>query len=123
MPKGQLQLMDGAMLRDDAIGRVEENACPEWLTAAFVAVRRCADNKEWFTTDDVWHLLDCEQPREPRAMGAVMAKAFRTGVAEPSNRTRVSRRPVCHRRPLTIWRSLVYRADRPPVLPLPARLG
>ena len=106
--KGQLQLLDGAVLRDKAIKQAEDNAKANWLASAFSAVRQCAALKDRFTTDDVWSLVGQDGTHEPRAMGAVMMKAARAGIARPTNTTRQSRRPVCHRRPVTIWQSLVY---------------
>jgi hypothetical protein len=98
---------EGERRRDDAIDRVDENAQKDWKDAARVAVAALASLKDTFTTDDVWKLLETQgyQTHEPRALGAVMRRAARNGLIESTDRTRLSERPECHRRPVRIWRS------------------
>ena len=102
----------GALLRDEAIDRVEMHAAEEWRADALRAVEACALARGYFTTDHVWALLEAAEStgtHEPRAMGAIMRKAANEGYCERTNVTQQSKRPRCHRRPVRVWRSLVYR--------------
>lgn len=95
----------GDALKNQAIGRVLEAAPADWLGTALQAVFWAASRNERFTTDEVWAFEELGQPPEPRAMGAVMKVAEKSGWIEPTRDHRLSRRPVCHRRPLRVWQS------------------
>lgn len=93
-----------------AITKVESHADPGWLLQARGAVDAVAHLRDAFTTDDVWEALsqsNIADPREPRAMGAVMRKAQADGLIEPSGVYQQSSREVNHNRPVMIWRSLI----------------
>lgn len=66
--------------RDNAIDRVESNADADWMWLAYHAVRTVCRARETFTTLDVRAVFN-EEPREPRAWGAVMRRAQRGGHA------------------------------------------
>lgn len=87
--------------RDEAVERVGRNADAEWMRAALSVVRSLAELGAGFTTDDVWRRIGA--PREPRALGAVMQQAQRTGIARPTPNYRPSVRPECHARPVRVW--------------------
>jgi hypothetical protein len=95
----------GIELRDSAIDAVER-ANTEWIERAYQAVRTLATKNAIFTSDDVWVAVEGE-PREPRAMGAAMRRAALDGIIVATDRTVLSLRPNCHRRPIRVWRSLV----------------
>lgn len=98
----------GATLREQAIDRTER-ANQGWIRLALQVVRDLAHSNAEFTTDKVWHYLkDDEPPTEPRAMGAVMRKAVAEGLVSNTNRTVCSVRPGCHRRPIRVWKSLLF---------------
>ena len=96
----------GEAAKEEAITRVEANAEPGWLAAAWEALRDiCAKHGQWarLTSDDVWIALSrsgVEAPHEPRAMGAVMRRAVAEGLLiatpdfRPSDLARNHRRPV-----------------------------
>lgn len=71
--------------RDAAIAQAEEHARRAWLDAAYEATIRVARAHHEFTSDDVWELLAEGWPdlpvREPRAIGPVLLRATRAGVA------------------------------------------
>lgn len=106
-------------LWDNQIETVGQNADPEWMRAAYAAVIRVARRQTRFTTDDVWLELHNAsvaswgatgvwvQPatHDHRAMGAVMRKAKKVGVCEPTGGYQPSTRDVCHGRPVRVWRS------------------
>lgn len=93
-----------------AIAKVEQHADPSWLVSARQAVDNLAFLHDEFTTDLVWERLtlhDVPEPREPRAMGAVMRKAAADGLIEATGDYRQSTREVNHNRPVMVWKSLV----------------
>lgn len=96
---------DGARARDVAVERAERGADPAWLEAAAAAIRTVAGRGP-FTTDDVWKELDrrgAPDPREPRALGAVMTAARRAGTIAPTDRFKPTDRAAGHRSPKRIW--------------------
>jgi len=103
---------EGERLRDEAIDRVEQHAPPDWADEALnVVIGLAREEGREFTTDAVWAGLNGAQPPEPRAMGAVMRKAVMLGWIEKTDRMEMSKRPRCHRRPLTVWRSRLRRPE------------
>lgn len=80
-----------------------------WQKAALEQVRQLALTRPTLTTDDVWEVLEMP-PREGRQLGALMAACRSSGLIEPTPEQVPSQRPNCHRRPVRVWRSLVYGA-------------
>lgn len=91
--------------REKALDLTGRAADKDWFHRACEAVHTVAKEKETFTTDDLW--AHVEQPREPRAMGAVMRVARLAKWCEASDRTVKSARVACHARPLRVWKSLL----------------
>lgn len=80
---------------------------------ALDGVRRVAANYPDFTADDVWRELGLfAAPTEPRAIGPVMLRAQQLGYCQPTDRTRATRNPRAHRRPMRVWVSLLARGAR-----------
>ena len=77
-----------------------------WQAEAAIVIRRVAKSQDTFTSDDLW-AAGLSRPHEPRALGAAMGTARRSGVAEPTGEWRVSARAICHRRRVWVWRSLL----------------
>lgn len=98
--------------RDEAIARVENNANQDWLDAFRRALERVARGRLHFNTDPVWEEFEREYPQpkqhEPRAAGAVVVKAMRDGVISPTDMFWASNRKSCHKRPLRVYRSLIF---------------
>lgn len=108
-PTRAAQVTEGTAARDEAITRAKEHAPASWWDLAWSALRLVASTHAEWTTDEVWALLDdpgTPPVPEPRAMGAVMRRARRAGIAAPTDRTVLSVRPACHRRPVRVWRTL-----------------
>lgn len=103
----------GTELKREAIARVNEHASEEWMEAARTAVRALARALPSLTTDDVWREVERTgmSTHEPRAMGAVMTRMARDRVIVSTNVTVESARPENHRRPIRVWRSLVFREE------------
>ena len=101
----------GTALRDAAMAQVDAAAPPDWRSDAEQAVLYVARRRERFTTDAVWAVLDnwlVAQPPEPRALGPLMKSACSWGWCEPTPVWHLSVRPACHRRPVRVYRSLVF---------------
>ena len=94
--------------RDEALERVESNASVEFLATAYGAVKRAAMIHETFIVDDVWQQLpDFAKTHEKRAMGAVVRRAVKEKIIEPTEEYRASQQPQCHGNPRRVWRSLI----------------
>lgn len=104
MKKGgiQLDLFTGRKFREAAMERVAKGTPPEWLAAMASAVMAVAREMSEFTTDEVWKKLG-SQPREPRALGAVIMSLSRGGSIRRTGKFKQSKRPECHCRPLAVW--------------------
>lgn len=95
----------------NSLQQVEQNAEQEWLDCAYQAVMVIAKRRPEFTADPVWRLLEYWQvppPHEPRALGPVMIRAVKRGLCVKTDRVTPSVLPQRNRRPITIYRSLVY---------------
>lgn len=97
-----------AAVTRDAIARGERGLKGARGQAALAAARvlRDAGDVEEFTTDDVWERLGWIPKGHDEAsfMGAVIRHLSQGGEIEDTGRTRVSRRPEQHRKPLRVWR-------------------
>ena len=101
----QMGLFNGDVARaarDEAIDRAGAHASQAWMDAAFHAASRIAPGAR-FTTDDLWPALDGHWTHEPRALGAVMQRVAKMGIARATNDHVLSKRPQCHARPLRVW--------------------
>lgn len=101
-------VQDGAVLRDDGITRAAEHAAPDFLDAGIFAVYNVARAKPELSTDEVWSQL-AVGTHEHRAIGAVMREAAARGYIRATDRFVPSLRPECHRRPVRVWASLIWR--------------
>lgn len=110
----QLSLFDYAesvKARDEAITQVEANAEPAWKTACWTMIHNLACDRAELTTDQIWealHLAEVEMPHENRAIGALMIRAAKEGWIVATDRYVNSERVACHRRPIRIWKSLIF---------------
>jgi hypothetical protein len=101
---------DGALRREEAVGRVGANVHAAWSEAALAAVRKCAETLYTFCADQPWEILDALDvvgPHEPRAMGAVLRTAVARGWIVATDEYVPSTRPEAHRGPKRVWRSLL----------------
>lgn len=92
--------------RDNALGQVDRAADPEWRDDAYDAVVRTARALPEFISDDVWTTGGLTSTKEDRALGPVMVRIARDGIAEKTDRVRPSVRSHLSGKP--VWRSLVY---------------
>ncbi|HXJ29483.1 MAG TPA: hypothetical protein VNG35_02530 [Gemmatimonadales bacterium] len=102
---------EGRRRREAALDQVASGTPPGWRGWAEFAVQYVARHRERFTTDAVWSMLDYWDilaPIEPRAMGPVMRAAASYGWCESTGDWEQSSRPLNHRRPVTVYRSLLW---------------
>lgn len=99
----------------EAIDRVSANADPNWKFLAIQATRKVAMQRETFTSEHVWAELVAEgsTTHEPKAMGGILRKAAQEGICEVTERFIKSSSRINHRRPLQIWKSLIYPGRNP----------
>jgi len=101
-------MTQGDSFRDQGIKKVEVNANQEWFDLALGFLKTECMITFYPTTDDVWwwlELIGKHKTHDNRAMGAVMRKAQAEGWIEPTDRVIKSTRPVCHSRPIRVWKS------------------
>jgi|TARA_Y100000034_G_scaffold40035_1_gene49349 hypothetical protein len=98
----------GIRARDQALAQVDRNANEEWKERALLAVEKCAQKWSRFIVDQVWQELEKgdEPANDNRAMGAVMRRAVKYKLIEPTEDYRPSNRVTSHRVPRRIWKSL-----------------
>lgn len=97
--------------KDRAVYIAGAFADPKWKTEAMAAVEVLCRIGADFTGDDVWRLLNGTGAKtpEPRALGAVIQKFAKDGSIFPTGEYRKSIRRESHRRPLQVWRPVVYK--------------
>jgi hypothetical protein len=94
---------------NEAIDRAGNHADGTWMLEARLALEAIIATYEYFTTDDVWQLLDergVHLTHEPRAMGALIREQQRLRRIKPTGRYKKSSRIECHKRPIMIWETL-----------------
>lgn len=108
LPPGVLVVDEDVAAREEAIDRVERNADSEWRDRALRALGEMGAGRHdrEFICDDLRDFMEGDEPREPRAYGAIMRRARYLGVCEPLNYWRVSARVSNHKRPERVWRFL-----------------
>lgn len=109
----QTQIFDAQkaeVVKNAAIQQVDANADPAIREAVLEIVRELAYKMPEFTTDDVEYQMQKLNIRfrEPRALGPAMLKVAREDLIQFTDRTTYSVRVSNHRRPLRVWKSLVY---------------
>ena len=106
-PARRMDALAGEKNKEEAIERVDRHMDPEWRQKTMQAIWILAKEKPEFTTDDVWKFVP--STRENKAMGACMMRAKKQGLVQPTERHIPSERPDCNRRPVKVWKSLLFR--------------
>jgi hypothetical protein len=81
----------------------------EWRERLLEAVQQVCDDKDYFTSDDIYPLV-CDELDEDqhtlKVLGSVMGRAARKGWCKKADCMPVnSKRVSCHATPLTVWES------------------
>lgn len=90
--------------RDLALARVQLGADRDWCDRAFAALEAHLRQAETFHADDFW-TLGVEEPKERKALGAVILRAARAKLMVKTGEFRPSTSSHCLPKP--VWRSLV----------------
>lgn len=111
----QLSLDEAIGAAETAIAESGYHASQDWRRKALDIVLDLCKLRREFTADDVWEQLAKTgwKTHEPRALGSVMREAVASGFCTGTGRYVVSERKACHRRPVAIWRSLLFCSCRP----------
>lgn len=109
VPHAMQQLALGEEAKQEGIDRADRAADPLWKKRALQIVQGLAARREEFTTDAVWSHLEHMGlgVREPKALGAIIQQAARSGMIESTGRYVKSVRPECHARPIPVWKSKI----------------
>ena len=86
------------------IMRAADGAGPDKITRAVAAVLEIARQMPDFTSDDVRARFGDFGMKEPRAWGAVMRQAARSGKIVATDRYRKTGRTSSHNRPMRVWK-------------------
>jgi hypothetical protein len=102
--------------RDAGMAQVAANATPGFADVMYELVRKVAQHKPTFTSDDVFDLYeerkDAPTTHDLRAFGPVMMRAARNKICSKANVAPVSsRRPSLHASPRTVWTSLIFNTE------------
>lgn len=101
----------GDRAKEEAIERVDVHADELVKSELKRLAREVARRRELFTTDAVRYLYELEgNPpiREPRVLGPIMRGLEGAGVVEATEEFRLSVWEKNHRRPVRVWRSLIW---------------
>jgi uracil-DNA glycosylase len=102
----QIDELDAARRRDEALGQVADAADPSWMAAAWDAIVEYLKSHQVFFVDDFWIETELERPRESRALGPVVLRAAREGLMKKSGEFRPSTASNMTAKPC--WTSLIY---------------
>jgi hypothetical protein len=98
----------------EVLARAQHAADRHWWTCMLECGKLVAQRKARFTTDDVVQLCYARYPSasipERRAIGPVMRTLAALGYCKPTARWVKSCHRQCHRRPMMLWRSLLFKA-------------
>lgn len=97
---------NGLELKQEAMSRVLASADPKWIVDALKVILTVCEEREEFSTNDLWPLLP--HIKEPRALGAVLTMAAKRRYCRKTDRYEPSNIPRQHSRPLAIWQSLIF---------------
>lgn len=73
-----------------------------------LAIAQCAREYLEFTSEDVKPLVH-PVPTKWLCLGGAFTRAANQGLIEKTSHQKKSDNPACHKRPQSVWRSLVYR--------------
>lgn len=85
--------------------RAAREADQIWIHAAVERIGWLAERHAEITADDLWEHME-HPPRESRLVGHALKRARAQRLIESTGRHQRSRRPMNHKRPVLIWRSL-----------------
>ena len=119
--------LSGEQGKKEGMDRAEEHADPHWWRCMLESAKIVAEGKPFFITDDIVLLCAKNHPNatthEYRANGPLMREACKLGYCEKTQDWVESTQAQCHRRPMRIWYSLIYRGPSPRPRPKKRRIN
>lgn len=108
-----LDPVEAARVTEIGVATSRDHAPESWRDDKQLVVRELATRQPFITSDDVWEAVGTHAMRlaNPSALGSVFRSAAKAGDIELTEERRESQRPATHRRPLRVWRSLVFHKD------------
>ena len=102
---------NAAEARDDAVGAVASAADPDWMTRAWHTLIHWLKTHDEFFVDDFWTGTGLDEPREARALGAIVRRAASQGLMTKTGEFRKSVRSHLTEKP--VWRSEIRKQPGP----------
>jgi len=99
----QFDLFAARAAKEKALTQVGDAADSAWSAQAWATLRAVAALGVDFTSEDLWR-AGLPKPREPRALGAVLATASRRGLILKTGRYLNTAMVSRHNAPVAIWR-------------------
>lgn len=112
-PSPEAQRAESIAAGVEGAARAHAAADPEWIEQARLAIRRTAEARDEFTSDDVWEIGQLPRTRENRALGPQMSWAQRQGWIVSTDRLERTRQAKSHGSPARIWESLLRGSPLP----------
>lgn len=112
-PAGQMSVFDLAeRKKQDGINLSYSHADSVWKEVVRDVLREICNSKPEFTTDEIWDKLAARgiHTGEPRALGAIIQGAHRSGMIKPTGNYAQSYRR--HKAPIILWQSLIYKPEQ-----------
>jgi hypothetical protein len=114
----QFDISAGKAGKADGMDRAERSADPYWWACMLEAGKIVAQRKPYFFTDDLVRHCRDNHPNtfthENRAIGPLMRELCRLEYCIPTQDWIESAQKQCHRRPMRVWFSLIYRGRSVP---------
>ena len=100
---------------EDAIFRAEFLSDDHHKILMCQAIRDCAQQHQYFLADQVWEILgevgDSERD-DGSGLGPMLLLCSHSGLIEGTGTFRRSNRPTTHRKPLPVWKSLIFKGEQ-----------
>jgi hypothetical protein len=112
MPKSQQSIFDIAeRKKTEGMEAAYRHADTRWKQAAVEYLKHLVETQKYITSEQVVMHLNGQGivTGENRAIGSIMKAFERTGTITSTGRFAESVRPECHKSPVRIWQSNIYK--------------
>jgi len=107
-----LDPVEGHRRTEKGIAQSRDHSPDDWRDSMCLALHSLARRRQFITSDDLWDDVGTEamEGANPSALGSVFRSVAKDGAILLTTAKQESQRAPTHRRPLRVWRSLVYEA-------------
>ena len=106
-------MSNGEEGKREGMERAKRSADPHWWQCMMEAAKAVAERKPFLFTDDIVAFCQEHHPNasthEYRAIGPLMTTAAKLGYFQRTQDWVESTQKQCHRRPMRVWYSLIYK--------------